>query len=78
MLLFEKRENKLNILSEDGLRFQVRGKHSIPDLVYESTKDILDFKLTPKAIRKKQSNNFKSDFLGYSIEYIFGPGPWRK
>ncbi|SHJ81683.1 hypothetical protein SAMN02745248_01017 [Hathewaya proteolytica DSM 3090] len=65
-------------LSEEGLRFQVRGEHSIPDVVYEPTKDILDFKLTPKAIRKKQSNNFKSDFPGYSIDYIFGPGPWRK
>ena len=65
-------------LSEKGLRFQVRGGHSIPDIVYEPTQNIMDFKLTPKAVRKKQSDNFKSDFIGYSIEYIFGPGPWRK
>lgn len=65
-------------LSESGLHFQVRGEHSIPDVVYEPTKNIMDFKLTPKAVRKKQSDNFKSDFPGYSIEYIFGPGPWRK
>lgn len=65
-------------LSESGLHFQVRGEHSIPDVVYEPTKNIMDFKLTPKAVRKKQSDNFKSDFPGYSIEYIFGPGPWRE
>ena len=65
-------------LSDSGLHFQVRGDHSIPDIVYEPTKNIMDFKLTPKAIRKKQSDNFKSDFPGYSIEYIFGPGPWRE
>lgn len=64
-------------LSEKGLHFQVRGEHSIPDVVYEPTRSILDFKLTPKAVRKAQSNNFKKDFPGYSIEYIFGPGPWR-
>ena len=65
-------------LSESGLHFQVRGEHSISDVVYEPTKNIMDFKLTPKAVRKKQSDNFKSDFPGYSIEYIFGPGPWRE
>ena len=65
-------------LSESGLHFQVRGEHSIPDVVYEPTKNIMDFKLTPKAVRKKQSDNFKSDVPGYSIEYIFGPGPWRE
>ena len=65
-------------LSERGLHFQVRGEHSIPDVVYEPTKNIMDFKLTPKAVRKKQSDNFKRDFPGYSIEYIFGPGPWRE
>ncbi len=64
--------------SESGLHFQVRGEHSIPDVVYEPTKNIMDFKLTPKAVRKKQSDNFKSDFPGYSIEYIFGPGLWRE
>ncbi|MBQ1327612.1 MAG: hypothetical protein IIY49_06215 [Eubacterium sp.] len=64
-------------LSEEGLHFQVRGNHSIPDVVYEPTKSIMDFKLTPKAIRKVQSDNFKLDFPDYSIEYIFGPGPWR-
>lgn len=65
-------------LSESGLHFQVRGEHLIPDVVYEPTKNIMDFKLTPKAVRKKQSDNFKSDFPDYSIEYIFGPGPWRE
>ncbi len=64
-------------LSEEGLHFQVRGNHSIPDVVYEPTHSIMDFKLTPKAIRKIQSDNFKLDFLDYFIEYIFGPGPWR-
>ncbi|WP_028235186.1 hypothetical protein [Pseudobutyrivibrio sp. MD2005] len=64
-------------LSEEGLHFQVRGNHSIPDVVYEPTHSIMDFKLTPKAIRKVQSDNFKLDFPDYSIEYIFGPGPWR-
>ena len=64
-------------LSEEGLHFQVRGNHSIPDVVYEPTHSIMDFKLTPKAIRKIQSDNFKLDFPDYSIEYIFGPGPWR-
>lgn len=65
-------------LSENGLHFQVRGEHSIPDVVYEPTNSIMDFKLTPKAVRKKQSNNFRNDFPGYSIDYIFGPGPWRE
>lgn len=65
-------------LSETELHFQVRGEHSIPDIVYEPTKSIMDFKLTPKAVRKKQSDSFKSDFPDYSIEYIFGPGPWRE
>jgi hypothetical protein len=64
-------------LSEEGLHFQVRGNHSIPDVVYEPSKSIMDFKLTPKAIRKVQSDNFKLDYPDYSIEYIFGPGPWR-
>ena len=64
-------------LGENGLHFQVRGKHSIPDIIYEPSKSIMDFKLTPKAVRKTQSNNFKKDFPGYSIEYIFGPGLWR-
>ena len=64
-------------LSDNGLRFQVRGEHSIPDVVYEPAKTIMDFKLTPKAARKKQSDNFKIDFPDYRIEYIFGPGPWR-
>ncbi len=64
-------------LSDEGLHFQVRGNHSIPDVVYEPTHSIMDFKLTPKAIRKVQSDNFKLDFPDYSIEYIFGPGPWR-
>ena len=65
-------------LSDNGLHFQVRGTHSIPDIVYEPTRSIMDFKLTPKAVRKKQSDNFKKDFSGYSIGYIFGPGDWRK
>ena len=65
-------------LGDSGLHFQVRGEHSIPDIIYEPTKNIMDFKLTPKAIRKKQSDNFQSDFPGYSIDYIFGPGPWRE
>jgi len=65
-------------LSENGLHFQVRGEHSIPDVIYEPTHSIMDFKLTPKAVRKVQSNNFKNDFPGCSIDYIFGPGPWRE
>ena len=47
-------------------------------LIYEPTKSIMDFKLTPKAVRRSQSENFSIDFSGYSIEYIFGPGPWRE
>lgn len=43
----------------------------------EPSKNIMDFKLTPKAIRKTQNQNFKIVFPGYEIEYIFGPGPWR-
>lgn len=30
-----------------------------------------------KKHEKSQSNNFKNDFPECSIEYIFGPGPWR-
>lgn len=64
-------------LGEGGLRFQVRGASSVPDVVFEPTKQIFDFKLTPKAVRPSQSANFLTDFPGYTVDYVFGPGPWR-
>jgi hypothetical protein len=64
-------------LGEGGLQFQVRGASSVPDVVFDPAKQILDFKLTPKAVRPVQSANFGTDFPGYGIDYIFGPGPWR-
>jgi len=64
-------------LGEGGLRFQVRGAHSVPDVVFDPARQILDFKLTPKAVRPVQTQNFLNDFPGYSVEYVFGPGPWR-
>jgi len=60
-------------LGEAGLQFQVRGANSVPDVVFEPTKQILDFKLTPKAVRPAQSANFENDFPGYGVDYIFGP-----
>lgn len=59
-------------LSNSGLKFQVRGKHSVPDIIHEPSKSLIDFKLTPRVIRPKQSKNSKSDFPGYVMEYIFG------
>jgi hypothetical protein len=64
-------------LGEGGLRFQVRGANSVPDVVFDPAQQILDFKLTPKAVRPVQTQNFLNDFPGYSVEYVFGPGPWR-
>jgi RHS repeat-associated protein len=61
-------------LSEEGLRFQVRGAHSVPDVIFEPDKLIMDFKLTPKAVRSVQARNFANDFPEYEVKYIFGPG----
>ncbi|MGO8765031.1 MAG: RHS repeat domain-containing protein [Limisphaerales bacterium] len=60
-------------LGVGGLQFQVRGSHSIPDVVFDPAGQIFDFKLTPKAIRSSQTRNFQNDFPGYNINYIFGP-----
>ena len=50
---------------------------SVPDVVFDPAKQIMDFKLTPKAVRPAQSVNFTKDFPGNDVDYIFGPGPWR-
>jgi hypothetical protein len=60
-------------LESDGLRFQVRGANSIPDIVFSPARKIFDFKLTPAAVRSSQTRNFRVDFPGHDIEYIFGP-----
>jgi RHS repeat-associated protein len=59
-------------LGEGGLRFQVRGESSVPDVVYDPGRLIIDFKLTPKAIRWQQSVAFRHDFPGYNSTYVFG------
>jgi RHS repeat-associated protein len=58
-----------------GLEFELRGAEtgSKPDVIFHPAKQIFDFKLTSKAVRPQQSQNFKIDFPGYDIEYIFGP-----
>jgi len=56
-----------------GLQFQVRGANSVPDVVFEPARQIFDFKLTPRAVRSAQTQNFATDFPGFQIEYIFGP-----
>lgn len=56
----------------EGLQFQVRGANSVPDVIFEPARQILDFKLTPRAVRPAQTQNFLKDFPGYNIEYIFG------
>jgi len=60
-------------LGPSGLEFKVRGAHSAPDIVFNPALQIFDFKLTPAAVRSKQTRNFRNDFPGYSVEYIFGP-----
>lgn len=60
-------------LGPGGLQFQVRGAHSVPDVVFDPAKQIFDFKLTPKAVKPAQHSNFQNDFPGYGIEYIYGP-----
>lgn len=60
-------------LGPGGLQFQVRGAHSVPDVVFDPARQIFDFKLTPKAVKPAQHSNFQTDFPCYGIEYIFGP-----
>jgi len=60
-----------------GLEFQLRGAHSVPDVVFHPSRDIFDFKLTIDAIRPEQAQNFISDFPGYRLRYIYGPDQWR-
>ncbi len=65
-------QNDVN-LGPGGLQFQVRGANSVPDVVFDPARQIFDFKLTPRAVRPSQTQNFGTDFPGYNIEYIFGP-----
>jgi len=60
-------------LGPGGLQFQVWGANSVPDVVFDPARQIFDFKLTPRAVRPAQTQNFDTDFPGYNIEYIFGP-----
>lgn len=60
-------------LGPGGLQFQVRGANSIPDMFYDPATQIFDFKLTPKAFKPAQHQNFQTDFPGYGIDYIYGP-----
>jgi hypothetical protein len=60
-------------LGPGGLQFQVRGAKSVPDMVYDPAIQIFDFKLTPKAFKPAQHQNFQTDFPGYNIDYIYGP-----
>ena len=60
-------------MGSNGLEFQAKGANSIPDFIYHPEQQIFDFKLTPNAIRSSQTQNFKLDFPGYNINYIFGP-----
>jgi len=60
-------------LGPGSLEFQVRAANSKPDVVFHPAKQIFDFKLTPKAVRPTQSQNFKLDFKNFNIEYIFEP-----
>jgi RHS repeat-associated protein len=60
-------------LGPGGLQFQVRGANSAPDVVFGPARQIFDFKLTPKAVRPAQTQNFRTDFPGYNIDYILGP-----
>jgi len=43
----------------------------VPDVVYVPARQILDFKLTLRAVRSAQTENFQADFPGYNIDYIF-------
>jgi hypothetical protein len=36
---------------------------------------ILDFKLTPRAVKERQYRAFRRDFPGYDVDYIFGRQP---
>ncbi len=65
-------QNDVNI-RPGGLQFQVRGANSVPDVVFDPARQIFDFKLTPRAVRPTQTQNFGTDFPGYNVEYIFGP-----
>jgi len=64
-------------LGPGGLRFQVRGPHSVPDVVFDPTKQIFDFKLSPASVRSVQTQNITNDFPGYDLRYIYGPDLWR-
>ena len=64
-------------LGPGGLRFQVRGAHSIPDVVYDPGKQVLDFKLSLASLRPAQTQNIIRDFPGYTLRYIYGPDVWR-
>ena len=64
-------------MGPEGLEFQLRGAHSVPDVVFHPSRDIFDFKLTIDAIRPEQTQNFISDFPGYRLRYIYGPDQWR-
>jgi hypothetical protein len=64
-------------LGPGGLRFQVRGDHSIPDVVFDPTRQIFDFKLSPASLRPVQTENIIQDFPGYDLRYIYGPDLWR-
>jgi RHS repeat-associated protein len=61
-------------LGPEGLSFQATGGNSFPDVLYKPGKLILDFKLTPKAVKERQFRAFRSDFPGYLIRYLYGDG----
>jgi hypothetical protein len=64
-------------LGEGGLRFQVRGASSKPDVIFDPAQKIFDFKLAPTSIRPVQTENILNNFPGYSLQYIYGPDLWR-
>ena len=64
-------------LGDGGLRFQAAGDNSTPDIVYDPAMRVLDFKLSPAAIRPSQTASILSDFPGYDLKYVLGPDTWR-
>ena len=59
-------------LGPGGLQFQVRGANSVPDVVFDPTRQIFDFKLSPAALRPVQTRNFMQDFPEFTLVMNLG------